>query len=266
MTSRFLVVCFNLYICGSDSGVCCTALLEIVDAALTLHIGESSGNALAISSGMALTALHGHHHVGDKAVLVDCHGTRFSGIVKFCIFEEHLVDIAVIVLDHGASFLVYCEIERERVTNMQKLTVVGRTRTSHDNIMLHTITCEVTAIELDEGSCLFRTYFPSERGLSGSGVITARHGDTFRVVGVHIGTQDDTVPPPEIESASSISQPSRKKKKTADILASFSDSVSNNSSSLAGSIHGHTAWCLICEAARVEGLLEFVDAVLSQAL
>jgi hypothetical protein len=257
-----------IIICGSDFGVCCTALLEIADAALTLHIGESSGNAIAISSGMALTALHGHHHVGDKAVLVDCHGTRFPGIVKFCTFEECLVDIAVIVLDHGASFPVYCEIERERVKNMQKLTVVGRTRTSHDNIMFHTITCEVTAIESDEGSCLFRTFFPCERGMLGSGVITAQHGDTFRVVGVHIGTQDDTVPPPEIESAGSICQPSRKKKKTADnILVASSDSVSNNSSSLAGSIHGHTAWCLICEAARVEGLLDFFDdAVRNQAL
>lgn len=206
---------------------------------------------------MALTALHGRYDVGQKAELRDYRGKKFFGQVQFCCFSEHLVDIAIIVLDNGASFEVYCEIEREIVRNLQFLTVVGRTRTLRDDLILHSITCQVTAIEPDEDGSLFRTHFPSERGLSGSGVITTRHGDTCRVVGVYIGTQDDTDAPPEIESAGSISRSSRKKTKTVDVASA--ESVSNNSNSLASSLHGHTAWCLVCEAARVKGLLDFVD-------
>ena len=40
--------------------------------------------------------------------------------------------------------------------------------------------------------------------------------------------------------------------------AADADSFSEALSSLSQSIHGHTAYCLVCVASRVQGLIDFV--------
>ena len=81
--------------------------------------------------------------------------------------------------------------------------------------------------------------------LSGSDVIVSVDTGGFHVVGVDVGTQDNTISPPPI-----------KKSKTGGHATA--QSVKKNSESLATSLHGHTAACLICEVARVPVILSAV--------
>eukprot|EP01035_Chromulina_nebulosa_P041535 gene41535-56193_t len=73
--------------------------------------------------------------------------------------------------------------------------------------------------------------------LSGSDVIVSVDTGGFHVVGVDMGTRDNTISPPPI-----------KKSKTGG--HAVAQRVKKNSESLATSLHGHTAACLICEVAR----------------
>jgi hypothetical protein len=83
-------------------------------------------------------------------------------------------------------------------------------------------------------------------GLSGAGIVIALEDGQYRTAGVHIGTHDDTEAPPPIK---------RMKGGGTD-----ADSVSESIDSLARSIHGHTAVCLICDVVRVEGLKDIISA------
>ena len=75
---------------------------------------------------------------------------------------------------------------------------------------------------------LFRSAYIGYDGLSGAGIVVVELvNNQFRLVRVHLGTHDHT---------------------------------STSTVSLARSIHGHTAFCLICEIQRVPELLSLLNA------
>jgi hypothetical protein len=67
-----------------------------------------------------------------------------------------------------------------------------------------------------------------------------------RVVGIHVASHDDTIKNPEL------------KKTNFKPYATVSD-VNLACESLASSIHGHHAFALICEVARVPDLIAFLS-------
>jgi len=111
-----------------------------------------------------------------------------------------------------------------------------------------------TIYMFDTNTTLCRAQYYAADGLSGSGVITEVEGDgNVRVIGVHVLTHDATDPPMPIERAS-------KKSKSADF-----ESVSSNSSTHAKNIHGHIAYCMICIASKVNGLVKLIQDSIEQS-
>ena len=203
------------------------------------------GNAVAISPSQALTALHGAVSNGEQVSLRDHRGKQRNASVIFSAFEELRFDIAVVELHKGEDpfehFIPICD---EPVKCGQKIYVVGLTPSLHDKeTVLQCVGADVIGIE--PSSSLFRSSYSSFDGLSGAGVIVSLEYGQYHCVGVHVGTHDDTSSPPPIK---------RKKGGVADF-----DSVSDSSNSLASSIHGHTAYTLICEARRVPKLSDVIN-------
>ena len=210
-------------------------------ASLFLHIGKYNGNAIAVTKRKALTALHGHGKVNDVVTLVNSHGTELKGKVCFCRYELNKVDMAVIVLDGGVpDFTVHVPICVTRVVHGQKLLVLGKV---YMDELLEDFVTEAQVMVIGSESTLFRSSYQCDSGLSGAGImVVPNKSGECHVVGVHVGANDDTVEAPPI-----------KKMKSG---AADADSVSSHTNSLAHSLHGHTAYCLICEAVRVDGLMD----------
>ena len=130
----------------------------------------------------------------------------------------------------------------------QTLRVVGLQDglTNPDGTDVYSCQIEVNVI-LSGGSSLIQTAYCARDGLSGAGVIIAEQDGAYAVVGVHVGAHDTTEVVPAV-----------KKVKYGKSTAADADSVSEAHSSLSQSIHGHTAYCLVCVASRVQGLIDFV--------
>ncbi len=206
-----------------------------------LHLRGVRGNAVAISPKMALTALHGHCELGDAVRLVDSKGVSRSGTITFVEFEELKVDVALIELDEGALFGNYIPPAKHAVKLLQQICVVGLlpSLANPDESSGYSFSSAVMVIERD--STLFRASYYSENGLSGAGIIVTLDSGQFRLVGVHVASHESTVAPPPM-------------KRTKRGSGADCDSASESSSSLAASIHGHTAYSIVCEVVRVSGL------------
>jgi hypothetical protein len=248
---------YNLVLLLVDILVVGLDIDSIAGASLWLHLPTVTmrGNAVAISATKALTALHGHASVSTEVSLRDTHGIERLGRIIFSKYEANSVDIAVIQLhddqNHFSTFVPVC---RERVCLLRSIFVIRlATSLNGDESALYTTTGEVTYIEPGANSSLFRSTYQSQDGLSGAGIVVVADGGGFHIVGVHIGAHDDTTSPPPA-----------KKTKTGN--AASADSVSELSQSLASSIHGHTAYCLICEVARVDGISDvlYTDRVINK--
>lgn len=204
------------------------------------------GNAVAISENMALTSLHGRE-ITDVTLKCGVGGAEYRGKVTFSKCETHYVDIAVITLNEGNRFESYYPLATTRLLLGNKLTVFGwKPSLVGDDMNEMVAHAEVNTIEATAGSSLLQAAYVGYDGLSGGGVITCSIGGKPFVVGVHVAAHDDTVAPPAV-------------KKVKSSTAATADSVSQSNSSLASSIHAHQAYCLICEAARVDGLKEHVS-------
>ncbi len=109
--------------------------------------------------------------------------------------------------------------------------------------------CQSSSIFMfDSDTTLCRAQYYAADGLSGSAVITEVESDgKVKVVGVHVATRDATEKVEPIERVS-------KKSKAADF-----ESVSSSSRSLSKNIHGHIAYCMICIASKVDGLLGIIQ-------
>ena len=217
------------------------ALQHVVDSSLYLCIGDSRGNAVAISPYRALTALHHLAKIGTPVCLKDIHGKVFSGVVGFCAFEKDNVDIAVLELDQkGPQFATSTPVAQERVHLNQDINVVGLAIVANGDAETFSNRCTVQVIEKREGSTLFRSAYYYAQGFSGAGVITAMRSGIYHVVGVHVAAHDSTV------GIDHETKPTLKRL-ASDIVSITSD------------LHGHSAYCLICEIQRVDELVTYLS-------
>lgn len=203
-------------------------------------------NAVAISNKFALTALHGHGELGSIVSLRDIHGRLLSAKVVHYSFVQGFVDIVAVELTGEEVFPAYINVDFNGVALTDEIVVVGIKVGAADESMTVAHKCSVTGIENGAGSAMFQSAYTSFCGLSGAGVVTRRTGKGFKVVGVHVGAHDDTEKYPEL----------KKVKKENDYATV--DQVNRACTSLASSIHGHHAFCLICEVARVPELVDFL--------
>ena len=101
----------------------------------------------------------------------------------------------------------------------------------------------VNKIENRNGSALFQSSYYAFDSFSGSGAITVRVGGEFKLVGVHVAAHDSTV---------GVTKPSKKGKSLQQVSADVQ--------SICSELHGHLAYCLICEPSRVPSLIAFLHA------
>jgi hypothetical protein len=223
-------------------------LENISRSILTIRCGETRGNGIAVSSRDAFTAFHAEVPLGTEIEIVLASGDAVPGTVIFCTYEENLKDIAVIRLNNsGDEFTEFVPVLQSRIYFTQQIYVVGHVRgVGGHNDALYIAESSIHTIENDPDSALCRANYYCEDGLSGAGIVTHVRGSDIFVVGVHVGSHDTSVAPPKIKKI--------KKSQSAD-----ADSVSDSASSIAGSLHGHTAYSLICVASRVPGLLNVLD-------
>jgi hypothetical protein len=225
---------------------------KVLSASFYLHLTKEGvalkGDAVAVSSRRALTALHGSGSIGDPVQLFDATGRPRHGTVIFSQFEELKCDVSLIELDaREPCFETYIPPAQHEVKLEQEIRIIGLLPSLLDPDSKYTRISRVAAVfGIEEGSTLFRTQYYSEDGLSGAGIITTLDEGHLRLVGVHVASHDATERPPAIKKV--------KKSRAAD-----ADSVSDSSPSLAGSVHGHTAYQLVCEIARVDGLKTFLS-------
>lgn len=206
-----------------------------------LRIGEKRGNAVAVSETKALTSLHGYATLLQEVQLFDFRGIRRCGRIIFVQFEENEVDIALIELIDG-SFEFYKPVFKGKATLGMDLHVFGRTTSLVGDETLGYY--ETSKISCVEPTTLVRASYHTQDGMSGAGIIVAEEHGSFHVLGVHVGRGDETVAPPQI-----------KRHKSG---AASQESVSENSSATSSNIHGHSSYCLICVAARVENLVALI--------
>lgn len=233
---------------GRDVGLDQEILEGVADSALIIKITNtaagvqtiSRGSSVAISPTRAITALHGQYALGTAVRVTDKRGVTFNATVGFIEFYRDNVDIAVLNLDpNGSKFCKWTPYTLLPVCLTQRITVVGLKEVSGGYLEVSAQEASVTVIESRPGSTLFQSTYYSEDGYSGSGVVTANYGGVLRVVGVHIAAHDCTV---GINHAA---------KPTVTRLA-------NDLQSITSELHGHTAYCLVCEIHRVNGLQQYL--------
>lgn len=215
-----------------------------IDSSLILHIQvtgrkELSGSAVAISNRRAVTAVHGIIEVNKEVQVVTRRGIQLSGRIEFQRFESNIVDIAVIVLDEGSEFRDYLPWTQTKVRLTQPIAVIGLKYASvGDYIGEYVRKSAVDSIEKFDPNCaLFQASYYNFDGCSGTGVVTTEVDGKLVVVGVHVASHND----------SSLKPTKKQKKVSLD-------------ASISSAIHGHTAYSLICEIARVPELLQHLDA------
>jgi len=207
---------------------------------------ECFAGGVAISSKRALTALHGKIPVGTRVDIKTRNGTKLFGVVEFERFESSMVDIAVILLDSPSSFEYFVVPCLQPVVLDQPLRVIGlKYAAIGDSVSTYVRRSYVEMIEeYGDSSALFQAQYYSCDGCSGAGVVTVAVGNRLEVVGVHVTSHKDSTVPVEAPG----------KKKRDDTEFNFEDSIAMHSA-----IHGHRAYSLVCEIARVPDLVELLN-------
>jgi hypothetical protein len=177
--------------------------------------------------------------------LIDSHGHSRIAVVKFAKYEDMLVDIALLELQVDQQpFSSFVPIAAAPVMLGQKIYVFGRIIELRSGETMPVWT-ESQVIAVHPHGTLFRSNYTGYDGLSGAGIVVVeRINNQYRLAGVHVATHDDTESPPPIKKLKS--------------SAADADSASASNDSLAKSIHGRTAYCLICEICRVSELIQFI--------
>ena len=210
-----------------------------------MNIGESTGNAVAIDSKRALTALHVDVKINTILTLRTMNGHKLNARVVFCAFSEHEFDIAVVELLPGeADFLHFVELARRPVIIGQYMTILGMKKNIHDDLGYYRATCQANFIDPSENSAIIQSDYTSHKGLSGAGIFVIIEDGQYHLVGVHVASHDETSAPPNKL------QKNRTKKQLGDSVDSLSDDI-----------HGHRAFTMICEAYRVPDLKSFLESV-----
>ena len=201
---------------------------------------DFKGNAVAVTANRALSSLHGKILESSSVELVDIRGEKRKATVILSRYLQNEVDMALLQLNADETpFDAFIEIRREPVQLGQQLALVGLVSNSRDETTTYFETFQVAVID---AGALFQSTYYARKSLSGSAVIVSIDNGEFHVVGVHVGTQDDTEAPPPIKKGRKGSYAS-------------ANNVAESQQSLADSLHGHTAYCLICEVARVSDIV-----------
>jgi hypothetical protein len=226
-----------------------------LESTLILKLGRLTGNAVAISNTLALTALHSKGKVGDKVLIRTRRGVELPGKVIFHSFIPDMVDISVVQLSSfstsssssssTSSFSEFLSVIFGSLKRAEKIYVIGYSVGAADESMEVVHPCYVNAIENGTDSAMIQSDYTSFDGLSGAGVVTKVVGGVCKVVGVHVASHDRTVQHPPV-------------KKARHSSAASVQSVNLACETLASNIHGHHAYCLICEVSRVPDLVQFL--------
>ena len=220
--------------------------VSIFEATIPVLVGKKrktqrvGGSGVAVSKKRSVIAVHGDLAVGTIMEIVTRHGTKLSGKIGFMKYEPDLADIAVVDLDEGHEFPNFVQYSTAPVKLLQTIVVIAMQMNGKGEYELSAQTCEVTRIEGSDGSSLFQSTYYSVDGMSGAGVVTILKEGRCEVVGVHVASHDTTI---AIKQSSTITV----KKVNSDMMT-----INSN-------IHGHHAYCLVCEIFRVEDLLAYLD-------
>jgi len=228
-------------------------ILTITIQTTTKHKKSSntySASAVAISKRRALTSLHGKIPLNTRVKITTRNGVHLTGKVEFERFEKNMVDIAVILLDSTLAYTHYIDWTNQRVKLTQDITVVGlKYSIVGDTVNTYARRTTVDMIEeFGSTSALFQAQYYSFDGCcSGTGVVTVTETNVVKVVGVHVASHEDMS-----SSSSRSSQIQGKRKYSIDSYGDFEASVDS-------AIHGHKAYSLVCEIARVPDLVHLLS-------
>lgn len=206
------------------------------------------GNAVAISSTFAITALHGYVNEGHVITLHTSSGVKLKGTVVLNVYEAEAVDISVIALTEGGEFPCFTPVAIQPVSFLEVVYVAGLKINARDEAMVAVYESKVNVIERGENSALFLSSYVSVNSLSGAGVVVKQVGNAFRVIGVHVASHDNkntTTTPPVTEAKQSAGSADHERVNLA---------VASPSSN----IHGHFPYTMVCEIARVPSLISFL--------
>jgi hypothetical protein len=200
-------------------------------------------SGVAISRKRAVTALHGCFQLGTQVKVITRNGTVLFGRVEFEEFAPDMVDIATIALEDEFEFTHFIECSFERVQLLQKLVVIGlKYGSCGDAVFPYARSTSVEMIEeVGDDSALFQASYYSFDGCSGAGVVTKVVNSIPKLIGVHVASHEDS---------SSTGAVKRKRKAT---FANFEADIRSE-------IHGHKAYSLVCEIARVPSLTTLLSS------
>jgi hypothetical protein len=239
----------------------------MIDSSIIIKIEsgteESTGGGIAVSPNKAVTALHGMYEEGQEVTVIDRHGKRMGGTVRFMRYAADEVDIAVVTLNGSAQFTEFIPYSSTPVSLLQKLSIVGLKADRYGEYNPYYSSVEVHYIE--PYTSLFQATYYSQDGMSGCGIVSVLRGTQHFVVGVLVASHDKTaaITTPAIDEEE---RPKKKAKRGEVSLAKQVAALKKSHRDLAkdqltidSNIHGHHAYNLICEIARVDGLIEFLS-------
>lgn len=231
---------------------------KVLDSSVIIKsLSGARGRGIVVTSNKLLTALHGVFKQGTACEVIDWHGKVRNGFVLATWYSPPLTDIVVIQLSpHAPPFETFIPVSSSMPVRLgSEIWLVGRVpvRSGTDEYTNSVEKSVITSTMGTEGSAMstFRSTYFSESGMSAyGGVVVVRSGGAFQVVGVHVARRNSTTTMAAEEEADNDHPPPSKKRKTKTTKKKGKKprTVSSNNSN-----------CLVCEVARVEGLLELLS-------
>ncbi len=163
--------------------------------------------------------------------------------MKESFYTANIVDIGLIELERGAkSFNVFMPVHTTPVNLGDDLCVISRRPVGGPDEFTECLEKSSVTSIIRGTSIIHSTW------MSGCGVVATPIGTTFALVGLNVAKHDETTaaagPPSKIRKTSKLPV-TRKEFDEAKMT------VNSN-------IHGHGSYCLICEVARADGLLQML--------
>lgn len=213
--------------------------MKLCVAQISNKLGDGQG--IVISPHFLMTALHGSYDVGAPFTIKFITGEVKHGTLYKQWYEADERDISLIKLNKKQSpFQHWLRVLERPIEINEKIGVLSLMPNLKNKLKF---AYQETKIFLIEDTTLCRSQYYAMDGLSGCGAITEVQPDgEVMVVGVHVASHNNTEKPPPVKKV---------KKSTAADAKSVSASVS----SLSGSMHGHSSYCLICIANLVPELM-----------
>lgn len=226
----------------------------------TVFIKSSTGargKGIIVHPDKLLMSLHGYFKKNDPFEIVDRHGVSRRGFVLDAWYAEDEVDIAVIQLSpESRKFVSFVPVSADAVQLGDDLYFISRRAVGNSDHYTNCLERSVVTAVIDDTSIFHSTYY-AEVGMFGCGVVATLRGHSFLVVGVHCASHDKTT----AVKGKADNRPRSKKKRKMNSgknrpvsREEFEDAMMTVNSD----IHGHGAYSLICDVARVEGLLNLL--------